>query len=385
MSMELDSIIVLPQFKIIIDIEVKNSSGKNMLQKASKQISTHGCLFKQRFQQLLSPGWKFVKSVCIFDSEQISIKELCNCNNCVKYILSKNDLSKNNNFKTWIQSLINDKKQFSKCEYQEDFNILLKGFNFTENKSDPLEISKQTEMKLIAKNVHIDSENEKSRDKLKMEYTKCKQVAKKITNNESLCYEISPSQVEALNSNSSRLILDGDIGTGKTYILKIKAKVYAEENPEKNIMYLNLTGGQNYQNAVTLMDVLVFDDFEKGNETEVDNIKENVEDFKNIKIVTSGDLYKETNFTDMKKALEEYLQKETYDYVFIDELSFMFTPKEGVSYCITLTDSMNALSKLFQDDYKFDSIKFESNVRNSQNIVNLSKAVSDQHFTFNFR
>ena len=200
-----------------------------------------------------------------------------------------------------------------------------------------------------------------------------------------MLWDIPFSQVEALNSNSSRLILDGDNGTGKTYILKIKAKVYAEENPEKNIMYLNLTGGQNYQNAVTLMDVLVFDDFEKGNETEVDNIKENVEDFKNIKIVTSGDLYKETNFTDMKKALEEYLQKETYDYVFIDELSFMFTPKEGISYCITLTDRMKALRKYFQDDYKFDSIEFKCDVRNSQNIVNLSKAVSDQHFTFNFR
>ena len=62
-SMEWDSLIIIPQVKMIINIEVKSGPSFNALKKAAKQTNAHLQIFKKIFGAHLSQEWKFVKAV----------------------------------------------------------------------------------------------------------------------------------------------------------------------------------------------------------------------------------------------------------------------------------------------------------------------------------
>ena len=61
-SMEWDSLIIMPQSKLIINIEVKSGPGINPLKSAAKQTNIHSKLFLKIFGSILSKNWKFVKA-----------------------------------------------------------------------------------------------------------------------------------------------------------------------------------------------------------------------------------------------------------------------------------------------------------------------------------
>ena len=62
--MEWDILIILPQWKFIINIEVKRGAGLNSLKTAAKQADIHLGIFKRIFGAHLSSEWKFTKAAC---------------------------------------------------------------------------------------------------------------------------------------------------------------------------------------------------------------------------------------------------------------------------------------------------------------------------------
>ena len=313
-SMEWDELVVLPKYKLIINIEVKSGAQIQALKKASSQTVKHLGFFKKMFGAVLSHEWKFVKGACTPNLEVDSGDSPCKY--CRDFIVSASDMV---DMIPWIQNVIRNYKKFKKEEYDTEYKDLLVGllgFACMINTSitnqliiDPLDLSKQTEMKLIAKNIGIDGEN----------------VALEDRNNkyEYLCYMLTPEQMNAIKDTSTILFVDGDFGTGKTYVLKEKAKMYAKANPEERIAFMNLTningppGHIDEYKGFAIMDLIAINDFE---------------DFHNIEVVTCRTLFEhyqkykseipKTNigYIRIHELVENYLKHNEYEYVLIDEL-----------------------------------------------------------------
>ena len=73
-SMEWDCLIILPESKQVINIEVKSGSNLTPLKKAAEQTNKHLSIFRNIFGSLLSEEWRFVKSAYIPNIDSDSIK-----------------------------------------------------------------------------------------------------------------------------------------------------------------------------------------------------------------------------------------------------------------------------------------------------------------------
>ena len=315
-SMEWDTLVVLPEFKLIMNIEVK-SGQLPALKKASKQTVDHLKFFKKMFGAVLSKEWKFLKGAC---TPNLKVENGDSpCEYCRQYVISANDIA---DMEVWINKTINNHEKFEKEKYETEFKDLLAGllgYQCMVNASvtnklivDPLVLSENTEEKLIAKKIGIDGENEINSNKLK------EALEKTEDKYEYLCYMLTPEQINAIKDTSALLFIEGDFGTGKTYILKEKAKMYAKEC--KQVAYINLTtligpeGPKNNYKRYGVMDLIAKNDFK---------------DFNNIDVVTTKDLYDNYTEDDFKTRegyfivhdiVEHFLKKHEYDHVLIDEL-----------------------------------------------------------------
>ena len=81
---ECDSILVLPESKIIVNIEVKSGEGWNAVKEASKQTQKRHELFKKAYCSGLNQDWKFVKAVCC-----PNVDDKKSCESCLQLILQK--------------------------------------------------------------------------------------------------------------------------------------------------------------------------------------------------------------------------------------------------------------------------------------------------------
>ena len=90
--MEWDSLLVLPAYKMIINIEVKSGSGIDALKSAASQTNLHLSIFKKIFGSLLSNEWKFVKAACTSNLKYESIKEYIPCTYCKQFLVTADDL-----------------------------------------------------------------------------------------------------------------------------------------------------------------------------------------------------------------------------------------------------------------------------------------------------
>ncbi len=337
-SMEWDELVVLPKYKLIINIEVKSGAQIQALKKASSQTVKHLGFFKKMFGAVLSHEWKFVKGACTPNLEEVSGDSPCKY--CRDFIVLASDML---DMIPWIQNVIGNCNIFKKEEYDTEYKDLLVGllgFACMINTSatnqliiDPLDLSKTTEMKLIAKNIGIDGENELNGE--------MKEVALENRNkkHEYLCYMLTPEQMKAIKDTSPILFVHGDFGTGKTYVLKEKAKMYAKENPEERIAFMNLTqingppGVIKEYNGFAIMDLIAINDFE---------------DYHNIEVVTCRTLFehyqkhkseirlKYNGFIQIHDLVENYLKHN--EYVLIDE--FPDYQERGKSFFLLKT-SMN--------------------------------------------
>ena len=392
-SLEYDTLLVIPEYKLIVNIEVKRGSNISLLKKASDQTQKHLSFFNKVFGSILSTDWRYVTGACVPNLE-IEEKSNIPCTICKPFYITYKDVV---DMEPWLYLLINDKIRFEEKSFKSEYDNLLIGLiGFASIRNiqqlnqlivDPLEFSKETEKILIASNPGISGETEAHRDELE------KAISGQQKQFDYLCYMLTPEQLAGVKCTSSFIIIDGDYGTGKTYVLKEKAKQCAVESPDAKIAYINLSAQSLHSKSKSkvfstecVMDIIALTEFEN---------------YDNINVVTCKtlDQYKiqhqqsETEFIfDMYRILENYFQSYEYDYVYIDELP------------LQISWSKVDLPKLFQpfksscvtikcDDEKFDNeilivkikdqcnatrIHLTQNMRNSENVMKLCKEI-DSH------
>ncbi len=150
-------------------------------------------------------------------------------------------------------------------------------------------------------------------------------------------YMLNNEQLQAVNSPAKFLIIDGDYGTGKTYILKDRAKKCAADNHENQIFYLDFTTlpysrAHNPNISPSLSSVM-----EKIAQADFDT-------FSNIRVVTIRDLFSiedlESLITvnEIEEALNSFLRYNHCDHLFIDEMisTELTYPTSIKTICLTL-------------------------------------------------
>ena len=302
-AMEWDTLVILPQYKLIINIEVKRGSNLGKLKDAATQTKQHNNIFQKVFGSSISNDWKFLRGACMPNLE-IPAAEISPCKYCKKFILHKyNNLI---DMDSWILDIIETVDQVKSKYYLADYKVITDGLigfmslrkvDFV-NKLliDPIEHSYQTAKYLVANESTITGENDNIRlaEKVETKFRNTKKDASKkevidFVHNELkkeniLSYMLNLEQLEAVLHPSKTLFISGDYGTGKTYVLKERAKRYAKMNPNKKIAYVNLTSfpynglvqNINKVQNISTMDIIASSNFEE---------------YQNISVITNIDWY----------------------------------------------------------------------------------------------
>ena len=287
-KLEWDSLVILPQCKTVINIEVKLGNKHfgnklDLLEHAAKQTEKHNDYFQKVFGPTLSEGWNFVRAACV-PYLTVSENYYKPCSNCKQYILKEKDMF---DLLPKFNSILNNLNSVSKEEYKVEFDNIVSGIIGYASLNrcnklhklivDPIDYSKQTERGLTGKNPGISGENE-------VQY-----------------YMLTPTQFNAIHLNKPIMVLYGDFGTGKTYVLKERAKRCAEKYRNRKIVYFNLTATREpagrffYEYSTpTVMDLIAEHYFEEYPNVRVICCKELVEylpDHEKKRKITVSDIF----------------------------------------------------------------------------------------------
>ena len=414
MKTEWDTLIIYPECRAIINIEVKLGprDGGNkiqLLKDASIQTKKHLDFMQKVFGNVLSKDWVFVKAACV-PYLKIEKKNNQPCANCRQYILSESDIS---DITPWCHKLIKEKLATSRVDYQEEYGNLVAELIYSIsikessilNKAmlDPLDLSRETEIALTGEIRGISGEINAPK------------------------YMLSKEQLNAKHSNESFLILGGDYGTGKTYVLKERLKTCAEMKQNSNILYIDLTGLtklQIFTKNISIMEEIAKSEFESYDNVkmvqpiEINVFKQNsnifyidqpgvtklqiftknisimeeiakseFESYDNVKVVTVSDLLPDaTN----EQNLEEHISNKIYsylvsnpcDHLFIDEMILtgdLIFPDTIETKCLTLKvdDEDDNNAKKIEElklKHKLQYIHLNVNMRNSSQVISLSQS-----------
>ena len=324
-SMEWDSLMIIPQVKSIINIEVKSGPGINALTKAAKQTNVHQGILKKIFGAHLSPDWKFVKTT-FTPNLSLKIEDSQPCGYCKMFMITDNQ-----KIDDWIENIKHPHNIFTYEDYKVEYTNLLVGLigysslhqSDTLKKIilDPQEFIQATKGKVTASDTLNDSA-------IKEDIGEDKHNSK----SEYICYMLTPDQLMAVKDPSSHVIVNGDYGCGKTYVLKERTKQVAEKYPDEKIVYINLAYSEDFsksQGKFNMMDMIA---------------EKNFKDYKNVDVVTENDLWDQWQelFSHHKYILpkgkeccvmlEHFLKNSKYDHVFIDEMPFFVSSDEDVMY-----------------------------------------------------
>ena len=378
LTVEWDQLIVLKDTKTVINIEVKKGDTLDRLAEASKQTKKRLDIFRKVFGYLITSEWKFVKAACLPNLKEYDVNNtLAPCGNCSKFIIGSEQLE---DLKPWMEIFLQNK---SSSEVKEYDNLIagIIGFmsiQIAAGKSnlivDPIDYNLKTAEQLVADQNALTGENDTKRKAIDLEndirtnhpeYSDeqiMKELAEQLKEEQHLSYMLNPRQLHAVMSNSPYLIIEGDFGTGKTFVLKERAKRCAEANKDKNIAFINLTRLLERDTTlcelenISVMDIMAKSDFDQ---------------YENIKVISCYDLSKFNNWrTAMSKSgesaedestlkfkrvemcsiLESYLRNNKYDFVFIDELYIEKSTEADffqhcASVCVTLKVFTYTISK----------------------------------------
>ena len=226
LKQEWDVLVIFPDIKYIINIEVKlgpriSGNKLNLLHEASNQTEKHLSYFLKLFGSKLSDNWKFIKAACVpYLKEEKDADSPCK--QCKTYILKENDIF---DISSWIEDLTCNKDQYTnRTDYEHLLSTIighssLQDFYKNGLIISPLDNSKMNERSITGNNPGISGDSEYD-DK----------------------YMLNTEQYKAVHNKSSVLVIDGDYGTGKTFVLKERAKMCANQNKDETIAYVNLTG-----------------------------------------------------------------------------------------------------------------------------------------------
>ena len=271
---EWDTLMIIPKFRTVVNIEVKKGSGMEVLKDAAEQTEIRYQFFKKVFGAILSDDWIFIKGVCMPNlQEKTDEKETTPpCSYCNQHIVSSEHIK---NMKAWTENILSKPKTnliwyFSdKQRLKKEYENLLVGLighssirkpdDLNKLIVDPHDFSKLTERQLIARNAGVDGENRVNPE-----------IENQNVSFKALCYMLTSDQINAVKNKSKFLVIEGDYGTGKTYVLKERAKDCARSNPESSIAYITLTSlsfaimhDKACKNAHNIMDLLAVNDFKE--------------------------------------------------------------------------------------------------------------------------
>ncbi len=369
--MEWDSLVVIPEFKLVINVEVKRGPSSQKLREASIQTEQHFSIFKKVFGSFLSPQWDFVKAACMPNLSLKTDDRSKPCGHCQKYILGYSNIR---NLKSWIIKLFDVKvpqKETDPCSDYESLIAGLIGFMSVRRASElnklivePIDYSKQTAKLLIADETGISGEND-NQGKTKQMLDKINPVdSKNVTEQHksavktemNLCYILNTDQLNAVMSPSKYLIIDGDYGTGKTYVLKERAKHCSLKYKESNIAYISLTNcpssGKSHDISlllsIDLMDLIAENDFR---------------DYTNITVIKKINLTKyyledKSGIFDINLILERLLKDNDFDHVFIDELELYQHAQEEIPNFFQHASTLSLTIKIKDEKEKPGIFKF---------------------------
>ncbi len=227
-KLEWDSIWIFPECKSIVNIEVKlgpkeEGNKYKLLKDASHQTHKHFNYFQKLFVSVLSPGWNFVKAACVpYLEATVNSSELCQY--CDQFILKEKDLF---NLVPWTNMVLGFNAKWNREEYIFDYDKLLAaiiGYSSLKETSklekiiiNPTDLSKGVEIALTGSDIGRTGENEANH------------------------YMLNNKQLNAVKHTSPFLIIGGDYGTGKTFVLKERAITCASTNSNNNVIFITLT------------------------------------------------------------------------------------------------------------------------------------------------
>ena len=359
---EWDQLIVLKAYKTIINIEAKKGEKLERLKESSDQTRKRLLIFKKVFGYLLSSEWKFVTAVCLPNlTDYDENDEHAPCRNCKSFIIDNKQLD---DIKPWLMKFMHSE---SNCA-EEEYNNLLAGIigfmSLRETEKifkliiDPIDYNLKTAELLVGEENDITGENDKVRrpkqveDEIrsdKADYSNEQieeKMLKQLNNEKYLSYMLNPKQLSAVLNSSKFLIINGDFGTGKTFVLKERAKRCADLNKESRVAFINLSSLWStktlfeHLEQISTMDIIAKSDFNTNKNIHVISCNDLAQHYlKQNGSRKQTDKYQNINIFSL---LESYLRHNKYDFIFIDELH---TNKEhddvdffqhGYSFCVAL-------------------------------------------------
>ena len=350
LQVEWDLLIVLKESKTVINIEAKK--GKNELERlsdASEQTSKRFDIFKKIFGYLLTPEWNYVKAVCLPNLKDYDVHhELAPCGNCNQFIIGNEQLE---DMKPWLENFLSKKSISEAKEYDNliagiiGYMSLRKASEISTLIIDPIDYNMKTAEMLVADEKDLTGENDKVRRALVLEneirtkypaYSNdqiLSELELRLKKENHLSYMLNPRQLDAVMKTSPYMIIDGDFGTGKTFVLKEKAKRCAEANKDKNIAFINLTSLlekntklQHLEN-ISVMDIMARIDFHQYDNIKVICCYDLAQHYK-----TAEEMQSTARYINIFALLESYLRHNKYDFIFIDELNNFVKKDEGVDF-----------------------------------------------------
>ncbi len=327
----MDSLLILPESKLIMNLELRQTKKLSKLRKAANQSKQNISVFKKIFQPFLSGEWKFITALC-FPNLELKRKESEPCTNCRNFILGEKEMV---DMKPWVEKLLRQHK----CNLSNDnpnsyihmvdtifLSLIQKANNLRMLVEEPGFGTQQT------KRYQTLLHNAEKINKLMMSSIEhSKQTENLLVHNISKNDDI---QQLVHHFNQSILIIDGDHGVGKTYVLQERAKYIAQNNPTCKLAYLNLSS----YNPQQLKDVSI-----------MDFVAEFMfKDYDNIDVITTKHLdqisFKSSEEVNIYALIYKYFQEHNqYTNIFIDELPqpTKHTPwknffQTGKYYCVTL-------------------------------------------------
>ncbi len=385
-SMEWDSLVVLAEHNLVINIEVKSGPKLSVIKKAAKQTKKHFSLFRRIFGTHLSEEWNFVKAV--FAPNFASSNQNEPCTYCLQFLLTENDIV---DLLPWIKRItdqfISPIKTISDEEYQ---NLLVGiiGFTVTRNANklttlihNPFEVSQTMEIALTAKSSGIDGESPMDRNILK------KVVEGDTSDYKHLCYMLTSEQINAIKSQASFLIIDGDYGTGKTFVLKERTMMFAAKSPGCKIAYITLSGMKSDKQQIvlrensSLMDYIAIKDFDNISNVDVITFNDLVQlaptlHLKSLFTIVNDYQHRGSySLVEMKDLIQSSLKYKIYDFIFIDESPLINIELKCVSITVALKSKLS--NRKWKDEMiekkKAVAITLQHNMRNTENILNFTK------------
>ena len=267
-NFEVDMVLVLADFKAIVQIEVKSISDiislANVLKKASGQLQKVNKTFEGLYQNILGKDWKFVRVIAIPKIDKITVGNDSFCEHCANFIMGSQEISGSY---LWIQKLLDLVRitSDSRVAYKKLFARIVGFYSCSENHGVSVNLSlPQTRLKSeksVTGRAHgVSSEetmmNDSMPDNLENLSLKDLKQSKKKGGHLPLSSALvmtywNPCQLAFLlerEEKKMRVFFNSDFGCGKTLLLKYFAKMLSKrklQNGQKQeINFLSLASAK---------------------------------------------------------------------------------------------------------------------------------------------